>query len=145
MKSAITICILTLRTAGRKSWEGGLFSSLLCNSRMTGELMISEIGKKMAAPFSDPALHFRALCAVQVRVSTTVDRRFAPTLYLARFQLTSNVAPDGVLGFMNFSSSGVREVMIFFCSPPPRRLANVLPSSFMVITFSASLTEYLPK
>jgi hypothetical protein len=66
-------------------------------------------------------------------------------LYLARFQPTSSVAPEGVLGLVNFSSSGVREVIIRFCSLPPMTFANVLPSSLRMIAFSASLTEYVPK
>src|SRR2546421_7829359 len=45
--------------------------------------------------------------------------------YLARFQATSSVAPDAVLGFANFSSSVVRVVIILFCSPSPMRFANV--------------------
>jgi hypothetical protein len=49
--------------------------------------------------------------------------------YLARFQPTSSVEPDGVLGITNFNSSAVMEVISRFCSPPPIRFANVLPSS----------------
>jgi hypothetical protein len=46
---------------------------------------------------------------------------------------------------VNFSSSAVRVVTIRFCSPAPIRFANVLPSNWRVMTFSVSLSEYVPK
>ena len=79
------------------------------------------------------------------RDPTAADRRCArrARIYLARFQTTSSVTPEGVRGLVNFSSSAVREVTIRLCSPPT--FANVLPSSLRVMTFSLSLTEYVPK
>ena len=47
----------------------------------------------------------------------------------ARFQTNSSVSPDGVLGLVNLSSLAVIEVIIRFCSGPPIKFANVLPST----------------
>ena len=62
----------------------------------------------------------------------------------ARFQTNSSVSPDGVLGFVNLSSSAVIEVIIRFCSGPPIKFANVLPSTLAVTVLFASSTEYVP-
>ena len=55
--------------------------------------------------------------------------------------LISKVTPAGVLGFVNFNSSAVSDVMIRFCSGPPIRFAYVLCSIFTAIVFSVSLIE----
>jgi hypothetical protein len=62
----------------------------------------------------------------------------------ARFQTNSSVSPDGVLGLVNLSSSAVIEVIIRFCSGPPIKFANVLPSTLAVTVLFASSTEYVP-
>jgi hypothetical protein len=62
----------------------------------------------------------------------------------ARFQTNSSVSPDGVLGLVNLSSSAVMDVIIRFCSGPPIRFANVLPSTLAVTVLFASSTAYVP-
>src|SRR5215831_13906541 len=48
------------------------------------------------------------------------DSRPAPWAYLTRLQTASAFVPVVVAGFVYFSSSAVREVMMRFCSPPLR-------------------------
>ena len=111
---------------------------------------------KLTSQFSNPRRRAKArrsrsaatggwASVAQARDPTAADRRCVrrARIYLARFQTTSSVAPEGVRGLMNFSSSAVREVINFLCSPP--KFANVLPSSLTVMTLSLSLTEYVPK
>lgn len=51
-----------------------------------------------------------------------------------------HVTAAGVLGFVNFSSSAVSDVLMRFCSGPPSRLENVLASKRTKIVLSAALT-----
>jgi hypothetical protein len=88
------------------------------------------------------------LCAPQALLTLPPPADQRPShhsrTYLARFQTNCNVPPTVGVGLMNRSSSAVREVTMRFGSVPIR-FANVPPSIWAVMTFSASLTVYFPK